>query len=81
MKTLKITDEKLCTGCQLCVLACSRKIEKGVSVKGSYLRVLPTGATSYKVLIDQGKMTPELAEYCVLYCPKHLLMVSDDDTG
>lgn len=79
MKTLKVTDEKLCTGCQLCVLACSRKLGRGASVSESYIRVTSIGDGHYKVVIDQGKMTPELAEYIAPVCPVHILEVADDN--
>jgi len=79
MKTLKVTDEKLCIGCQLCVLACSRKLGKGVSIQESYIRVTPIGDNHYKVLIDQGKMTEELALYIAPVCPVNILEVTSDN--
>lgn len=76
MKTLKVTNESLCTGCQICVLACSRHLGKGVSLQESYIRVTPSGS-GYKVVIDQGKMTPEIAEYVAPLCPEKILEATE----
>lgn len=77
MKTLKITDESKCTGCKLCSLACSRKAEKQVAVESSFVRVIKSGEKGYKVSVDVGKMTPEIATYVAPFCPKNLLEVTD----
>jgi len=51
---------------------------KGVSLNDSHLRVSKTDE-KYKVIIDLGKMTPELSEYISYYCPQKLLEARDDN--
>lgn len=78
MKTLKVKEGTTCIGCQMCALACSRKLGKGVSLSESYIKVTKGSDDNFNVSIDLGKMTPELAEYVVKYCPIKILEVSDE---
>jgi|GEM_PF-2448286 len=79
MKTLKITDERKCTGCQFCALAVSRRLGLGLSLAKSYIVVISGEAGAYKVNIDVGHMTEELSNYASRFCPQHILEVVDSD--
>jgi len=79
MTTLKVTDDSKCTGCELCALAVSRKLGLGLSLDKSYIKVAVCGKSNYKVSIDVGHMTEELATYVVRFCPQHILEVVASD--
>ena len=79
MKILKVTDARKCTGCQCCALAVSRKLGLGLSLAKSYIQVAASDSGAYKVNIDVGNMTEELANYASRFCPQHILEVADGD--
>ena len=79
MKTLKITDECKCTGCGLCALAVSRKLGLGLTLAKSYIKIASGDNCSYKVNIDVGNMTEELADYASRFCPEHILEVTEGE--
>jgi Fe-S-cluster-containing dehydrogenase component len=72
-----------CTGCQLCVMACSLMREGGCGEKESLISILthPQFGTS-QPLVDQACMWEECDEWCIQVCsPGVLHLAAQEDWG
>ena len=74
-KILKVTNEKACIGCDLCVLLSSRLVNQELSINKSPIDVQRVGK-SYKVTIDPGVNVN--AEKIVNICPTGVFSLEDD---
>lgn len=73
-KILKVTNEKACIGCDLCVLLSSRLVSNKLSINKSPIDVKRVGKW-YKVTIDPGVNVS--AEKIVNICPTGVFSFED----
>jgi len=75
-KKLKVTNEKACIGCDLCVLLSSRLVNQQLSISKSPIDVKRVGK-NYKVAIDSG--VDLNTEKIVNICPTGVFSLEQDD--
>ena len=78
-KTVKVSNEGACIGCEMCVMECQRQLKK-VGLEGAYVRILRNAedGTRFEVSVDP-KISSLNAKKIVDVCPQGVFEETEDN--